>query len=163
MNCPSCGAKKNKLKVTDSRPTEEGASIRRRRKCTECGHRFSTSESLDVRNIKLIKRDNRREDFDSDKLRASIDKVIAKRPIADEDIQALVSDVKNKALLHRKSELQSFRIAQWTMQGLQGLDRIAFIRYASSYRNFKDMGSSVTEIRYLQDNPNQISIFKDEC
>lgn len=158
MKCPQCGEKKDKIKVVDSRPTEAG-SIRRRRECETCGHRFSTTEALDTTNSKVIKRDATRQKFDTQKLRASIEVVTDKLAIPDDQIEYIVNDVKNRALATKTTEVSSAAIARWVMQHLLSLDPIAYTRYASFYREFKDAGVLHRAAGTPAANPDQRPLF----
>lgn len=140
MNCPACGAAKDRVKVLDSRPSDRGTCIKRRRECQECGHRFNTVESLDARRAKIVKRDGCHENFDDQKLRASLERVLAKRPVSEEQIDELVKSVQYRVLSIRRDEVKSSDIARFVMRRLAVLDETAYVRYASHYRQFRATG-----------------------
>ena len=139
MNCPFCGAPKSE--VTDTRPLSGSAAIRRRRECRACRERFTTYETLHPTAPKVVKRDGRREPFDADKLRRSLELATAKRPIAEGDLDELVKVVELSLMSVRKREVESRRIGRMVMRELEKLDAVAYVRFASVYRNFQDAGA----------------------
>lgn len=139
MNCPFCGAAKTE--VTDTRPVSGSTAIRRRRECRECRERFTTYETLHPTAPKVVKRDGRREPFDADKLRRSIELATTKRPVAEADIDALIEAVELSLMSVRKREVESRRIGQAVMRKLEKLDAVAYVRFASVYKNFQDAGA----------------------
>lgn len=142
MRCPHCGHSESK--VTDSRSVDQG--IRRRRECLQCGERFTTYERIDTSVLTVIKKDRRREPFDREKLLRGIRKACEKRPLPAGTIEKLVDDIEFE--LHRlgRSEVPSSRIGEMVMERLLRLDHIAYIRFASVYREFADIGSLKREV-----------------
>jgi len=136
MNCPYCGYSDSK--VTDSRVVENG--IRRRRECQECGDRFTTYERVQTTALMVTKQDSRREEFDRDKLLSGIRKACAKRPVTQDDIDALVDAIEDDLTEQVGSEVPASRIGEMVMERIAPLDRVAYIRFASVYRNFQDIG-----------------------
>jgi len=146
MRCPYC--QEGDSRVIDSR--EVGNSIRRRRECIRCGQRFTTYERLQPVSLLVVKRDGRREPFDREKLYRGIYTACAKRPISDEQIEAVVAHVENGLFGLGKSEVESKTIGQMVMDQLRGLDDVAYVRFASVYRRFKDIDGLVEEINSLR-------------
>jgi len=142
MRCPYC--QKGDSHVVDTR--EVGNTIRRRRECPTCGQRFTTYERLAPVSLLVVKRDGRREPFDREKLHRGIYKACAKRPIPDETIEALVGRVENDLFALGKAEVESRTIGQMVMEQLRALDDVAYVRFASVYRRFKDIDGLVEEI-----------------
>lgn len=145
MQCPKCHH--SETKVIDSRPEREGRSIRRRRECEKCGFRFSTVERVSTGNLIVIKRDGTEEKFSPEKLEASILVACGKRPISRDRIREIVSDLTEAWASH--SELSSQEIGEAVMEELKKLDQIAYIRFASVYRKFKDIEEFKKEITGL--------------
>lgn len=145
MNCPHCRFEDSK--VVDSR--DSGHGIRRRRECLDCQMRFTTHEKVQTRDILVIKRDSRREDFDRDKLLAGIMKACAKRPLPTESIVKMAQDIETNVSGSGRQEITSEAIGRFVMDSLKGLDRVAYIRYASIYRDFKDVETFKEEIDSL--------------
>ncbi len=139
MICPIC--KKGETSVVDSRPTEDGTAIRRRRVCTcNGGMRFTTFERVQIRELTVIKKNGRRTPFDREKLAKSFFTALKKRPIDQETIEKVVSRVARELEELGQTEVQSSVIGKKVMETLQGLDKIAYVRYASVYTNFKEVG-----------------------
>jgi transcriptional repressor NrdR len=136
MRCPFCGHDDSQVK--DSRPSEDGASIRRRRQCEGCGGRFTTFERIQLREVTVAKSDGGREPFDRVKLERSIEIACRKRPISAERIERLVSGIQRQLETSGESEIAAVRIGELVMEGLKGLDPVAYIRFASVYRDFAD-------------------------
>lgn len=136
MNCPYCGGTGSR--VIDSRPLDGG--VRRRRKCLSCGARFTTYERVQSRNIFVVKKDDRREEFSRDKLSSGIRKACEKRPLPIGAIDKLIDNIEAELYGLGKAEISSSIIGDLVMQGLQKLDHIAYIRFASVYREFADIG-----------------------
>jgi transcriptional repressor NrdR len=136
MRCPFCGFADTQVK--DSRPAEDGASIRRRRQCPACGGRFTTYERVQLRELKVIKRDGVREPFDRDKLYRSISIALRKREVADERIDHLVSGIVRRLESTGESELSTKAVGQFVLDALGETDPVAFVRYASVYRDFRE-------------------------
>jgi transcriptional repressor NrdR len=136
MRCPFCGHDDSQVK--DSRPSEDGASIRRRRQCEGCGGRFTTFERVQLRDVIVVKSNGGREPFERAKLERSILVACRKRPIASERIERLASGIQRQLETSGESEVTAARIGELVMEGLKGLDPVAYIRFASVYRDFTD-------------------------
>ena len=124
--------------MKDSRPTEDGAAIRRRRQCEDCGARFTTFERIQLRELTVVKSEDRREPFDRAKLERSIAIACRKRPVAAERIERLVSSIQRQIETSGESEMPSARIGEMVMEGLKALDPVAYIRFASVYKDFRE-------------------------
>ena len=136
MRCPFCSHEASQVK--DSRPTEDGASIRRRRQCEDCGARFTTFERVQLRELTVVKSGSRREPFDRSKLERSIEIACRKRPVPQERIDRLVSSLQRQIETSGDSEIASARIGEMVMAGLKALDPVAYIRFASVYKDFRE-------------------------
>ncbi len=136
MRCPFCSHENSQVK--DSRPTEDGASIRRRRQCEECSARFTTFERVQLRDLTVVKAGNRREPFDRSKLERSIAIACRKRPVSPERLDRLVSSLQRQIETSGDSEIASTRIGEMVMDGLKALDPVAYIRFASVYKDFRE-------------------------
>ncbi len=136
MRCPFCSHENSQVK--DSRPTEDGASIRRRRQCEDCGARFTTFERVQLRELHVLKSGDRREPFDRAKLERSIAIACRKRSVAPERIERLVSSIQRQVETSGESEIVSARIGEMVMEGLKALDPVAYIRFASVYKDFRE-------------------------
>lgn len=136
MRCPFCSHENSQVK--DSRPTEDGAAIRRRRQCEECSARFTTFERVQLRDLTVVKAGNRREPFDRTKLERSIAVACRKRPVPQERIDRLVSSLQRQIETSGDSEIASTRIGELVMDGLKALDPVAYIRFASVYKDFRE-------------------------
>ena len=136
MRCPFCGHEDSQVK--DSRPTEDGAAIRRRRICSACGGRFTTFERVQLRELTVIKRSGRRVPFDRDKLARSVQIACRKRPVDPERIERMVSGIVRQLESLGEPEISSEQIGESIMEGLKGLDDVAYVRFASVYRNFRE-------------------------
>lgn len=136
MRCPFCSHENSQVK--DSRPAEDGASIRRRRQCEECSARFTTFERVQLRDLTVVKAGNRREPFDRTKLERSIAIACRKRPVPAERIDRLVSSLQRQIETSGDSEIESNRIGELVMDGLKALDPVAYIRFASVYKDFRE-------------------------
>jgi transcriptional repressor NrdR len=136
MRCPYCSGENTQVK--DSRPTEENAAIRRRRVCPDCGGRFTTFERVQLREITIIKRSGRRVPFDRDKLARSIEVAVRKRPVEPERIERLISGIVRQVESLGESEIPSSAIGGLVMEALKGLDAVAYVRFASVYRDFRE-------------------------
>ncbi|OGV55457.1 MAG: transcriptional regulator NrdR [Lentisphaerae bacterium GWF2_52_8] len=147
MRCPHCTCLDDK--VVDSRSVKEGAGVRRRRECLNCGHRFSTYEEIVQAELKVIKKDNTREDFDREKIRDGIQKACWKRPVSIEDIEQIVNSVVGDIERDFDREVASEEIGTHVMNKLKSLDEVAYVRFASVYRQFKDIDQFISEIRTL--------------
>jgi transcriptional repressor NrdR len=136
LRCPFCFHADSQVK--DSRPTEDGASIRRRRQCESCGARFSTFERVQLRDLTVVKKNGDREAFDRRKLEQSISISARKRPVTTEQIERLVSSIQRQLETSGDSEIVAARVGEMVMDGLQQLDSVAYIRFASVYKNFRE-------------------------
>ena len=136
MRCPYCGHEDSQVK--DSRPTEDGAAIRRRRQCEQCGERFTTFERVQLRELYVVKSQDRREPFDRGKLERSIAIACRKRPVTADQIERLAMSVQRQLEQSGESEVPSSRIGALVMEGLKGLDPVAYIRFASVYKDFRE-------------------------
>ena len=149
MKCPFCGCEDSR--VTDSRSVEEGASIRRRRECPRCGRRFTTYEKYEQIPLLVIKRDGRREMFDSKKILAGLLRAFEKRPFTYEQIQSLTAQIENEIRASGENEVKSTKIGEVVMAHLEKIDQIAYVRFASVYRQFADVNSFMQEIQNMLD------------
>jgi len=136
MRCPFCSHENSQVK--DSRPTEDGSSIRRRRQCEDCGARFTTFERIQLRELTVVKSEERREPFDRTKLERSIEIACRKRPVTQDRIERLVSSIQRQMETSGESEMASSRIGEMVMEGLKALDPVAYIRFASVYKDFRE-------------------------
>ena len=149
MRCPFCGHEDSQVK--DSRPTEDGAAIRRRRQCEACAARFTTFERIQLRELTIVKSEGRRESFEREKLERSVAIACRKRPIETAKIEKLVSGIQRQLETLGESEIGSQRIGEMVMDGLKALDSVAYIRFASVYKDFneakdfEDFAGSVVE------------------
>jgi transcriptional repressor NrdR len=144
MRCLFCGHLESK--VIDSRSTEEGTTIRRRRECLECGKRFTTYEKIETIPIIVIKKDGLREAFDREKVLTGILRACEKRPVTLSNIEKLIDDIEAKLYNMLEREVTSERIGEMVMERLKDLDDIAYVRFASVYRQFKDINSFMDEL-----------------
>ena len=165
MLCPHCSH--NDSKVIDSRDSGDG--IRRRRQCLECGLRYTTYERVYTRALQVIKRDERREDFDRDKLWASVAKACANRPLPTGSIEKAVHEIEAELVDTGRSEIRSRAVGESVMEKLKQMDRVVYIRFASVYRDFKDIETFKEEIDSLlepavppREPSNQLSFLEDE-
>lgn len=136
MRCPYCGHEDSQVK--DSRPTDDGAAIRRRRQCEGCAARFTTFERIQLRELTVVKSEDRREPFDREKLARSISIACRKRPIDAVRLERLISGIQRQLETSGESEIASKQIGQLVMDGLKGLDTVAYIRFASVYKDFAE-------------------------
>lgn len=146
MNCPFCGA--IDTKVTDSRPTENNA-IRRRRECEICGKRFTTYEKVESIPTMIIKKNDIREPYDRAKLEGGIYRACHKRPIPVAEINKMVDDIENQILSNEEKEIPSTEVGEMVMKALRELDDVAYVRFASVYKDFKDVDTFLFEIENL--------------
>jgi len=147
VKCPYCGFEDSR--VLDSRPTEEGGAIRRRRECTACLRRFTTYERVEEIPLVVIKKDGRREPFNRTKILTGLLKACEKRPVALERLDRLVSDVEREIRNSLRGEVESREIGEMVMNRLKDIDEIAYVRFASVYRQFKDVGTFLEELESL--------------
>lgn len=149
MRCPFCGHDDSQVK--DSRPTEDNSAIRRRRQCEACGGRFTTFERIQLRDLTVIKSEGKREPFEREKLERSLSVACRKRPVDASQIEKLASGIQRQLETLGESEIESKRIGEFVMEGLKALDSVAYIRFASVYkdfseaRDFEDFAGSVAE------------------
>ena len=148
MKCPVCGYED--CKVLDSRPVSGGASIRRKRECIQCGKRFTTYETIEKPTVLVIKKDQSRELFDENKVRSGILAACHKRPVSAADIDALVAKVSQAVYNSMQEEVTTRRIGEMIMEELRQLDEVAYIRFASVYRQFTDLSTFLAEMTRLQ-------------
>ncbi|MBN1781734.1 transcriptional repressor NrdR [bacterium] len=149
MRCPFCGVDDDR--VVDTRTRTDGAEIRRRRLCNQCGRRFITLEGIEQKTLSIIKSDGRRESFDPVKLRRSIEIACKKRPISTDQIDRIVDRVKSDIDSDLVYEIPSMRIGELVIQFLRELDEVAYVRFASVYRNFKDKEEFLKELNEMKD------------
>jgi transcriptional repressor NrdR len=147
MRCPYC--RWTETQVIDSREHGDGESIRRRRKCKKCGRRFTTFERVESSGLRVVKKDGRREDFDRAKLRAKLGIALTKRPVSEEQIDALIGSVERELLQRGEREVPSGVVGELVIERLKELDHIAYIRFASVYRDFQDLDSLRLEMDAL--------------
>jgi transcriptional repressor NrdR len=136
VKCPFCGHLESQVK--DSRPSEDGAAIRRRRACPECGGRFTTFERVQLRELTILKKSGRRTPFEREKLQRSIDIALRKRPVDPERIDRMVSGIVRQLESRGETELESSVVGELVMKALKALDVVAYVRYASVYRDFRE-------------------------
>ena len=147
MKCQYCGCMDSK--VIDSRPSEEGLSIRRRRECTQCGKRFTTYEKIEAVPLLVVKKDGRREPFETEKVRGSILHACEKRSVSLSEIDAMVSRIERDAYNGMEQEVTTRRIGEMVMEELKSRDQVAYVRFASVYRQFTDISSFMDELTTL--------------
>ena len=147
MKCIFCGCTDSK--VIDSRSTDEGRTIRRRRECMQCGKRFTTYETIETTPILVIKSGGNRQAFDPNKIKNGIIKACEKRPVSMSKIDKLVEDVKKQIFNSLEQEISSKQIGEMVMDGLKSIDEVAYVRYASVYRQFTDISSFMNELEAL--------------
>ena len=145
MKCPYCGYKESK--VVDSRPAEEGSSIRRRRECINCGRRFTTYEKVETIPLIIIKKDENREPYDRSKIEAGVLRACHKRPISVNQINQLVDEVETEIFNMEEKEIPSRVIGELVMDKLKDLEAVAYVRFASVYREFKDINTFMDELK----------------
>ena len=149
MKCQYCSCLDSK--VIDSRPTDDGNSIRRRRECTNCGRRFTTYEKVELSPLCVVKRDGRRESFDSRKIKAGILHACDKLPVSMQQIDEIVTRVEQKAYATMDGEIASEKIGDMVMSELKNLNDVAYVRFAAVYRKFTDVGTFMNELKKLVD------------
>jgi len=147
MRCPYCGYEDSK--VIDTRPTDEGRTIKRRRECLKCQKRFTTFEKVERQPILVIKKDNRREEFDRSKILNGIIKACQKRPVSIEQMNKIVDEIENEIYNSMRDEISSREIGEMVMEKLKKLDEISYVRFASVYRQFKDINTFIEELQKL--------------
>lgn len=149
MRCAYCGCTQSR--VVDSRQSDDGMTIRRRRACEKCGRRFTTFERIELVPLMVVKKDQMREAFDVNKLRIGIVKACEKRPVSLERIEQLVRDIEQRLNSQSENEITSHRIGELVMDGLKEIDEVAYVRFASVYRQFRDIQSFRDELNRLLD------------
>jgi transcriptional repressor NrdR len=155
MHCPFCAHPETK--VIDSRLVADGEQIRRRRECIQCGERFTTFETAELVMPRIIKQDGTREPFNDDKLRSGIQRALEKRPVSVEAIEAAITHIKQTLRATGEREIPSRDLGEWVMRELRSLDEVAFVRFASVYRSFKDLDEFRAEIERMSLRPSETS------
>lgn len=150
MKCPYCN--EADTKVIDSRPADDNSSIRRRRQCERCGKRFTTYEKLETMPLMVIKKDNSRETYDRSKIEAGIIHSCHKRPVSPQQINSMIDEIENQIFNMEEKEVPTSAIGELVMGKLKDLDEVAYVRFASVYREFKDMNTFIDEIGKLLKN-----------
>ena len=145
MKCPFCNHENTR--VIDSRPAEDNNSIRRRRVCDECGKRFTTYEKIETIPLIIIKKDNNREAYDRSKIEAGVLRACHKRPVSAQQITTLVDEVENEIFNREEREIPSGTIGELVMNKLKDLEAVAYVRFASVYREFKDINTFMDELK----------------
>ncbi len=148
MKCPYCGHLQDK--VVDSREGKEGLTIRRRRQCLRCGRRFTSYERIDEPNLRLVKKDGRREAFSRAKLMAGLETACKKRPVAVKDLEEICAEVETMVQESPDKELPTTQVGAYVMQRLNDLDKVAYVRFASVYRQFQDVSEFLEELKALK-------------
>jgi transcriptional repressor NrdR len=147
MKCPFCN--KDNTRVIDSRPADDNNSIRRRRQCDECQRRFTTYEKVETIPLVVIKKDNNREPYDRSKIEAGVFRSCHKRPISVDQITTIVDEVENQIFNREDKEIPSHQIGEILMDKLKDLDPVAYVRFASVYREFKDVSTFMDELKKI--------------
>jgi transcriptional repressor NrdR len=153
MKCPQCGFEEDK--VVDSRTTKEGEAIRRRRECLKCSARFTTYEYIERAPLMVVKKDGRREQYSREKLLTGLLKACEKRPVSREQLEKVIEDIEAVMFSKFKNEVKSTEIGNLVVDRLQSLDEVAYVRFASVYRQFKDINQFMSEVRGLLDRQNK--------
>lgn len=152
MKCPYCGS--TNTRVIDSRPVDENASIRRRRLCDQCERRFTTYEKVETIPLIIVKKDNTREQYDRTKIEAGILRACHKRPVSVDKITELIDEVETEIFNMEEKEIPSSVIGELLIERLKDLDAVAYVRFASVYREFKDVNTFVNELKKMLDKEN---------
>jgi len=147
MKCPYCG--KDNTRVIDSRPADDGDSIRRRRECDVCGKRFTTYEKVEIIPVIVIKKDNNREPYDRSKIEGGMFRACHKRPIPAVQVEAAVDEIEANIFNKEEREISSREIGELVMEKLKNLDSVAYVRFASVYREFKDVNTFMNELKKI--------------
>ena len=153
MRCPYCGM--DNTRVIDSRPADDNYSIRRRRQCDECGKRFTTYEKVETTPLTVIKKDKSRESYDRSKIMAGVLRACHKRPIPMEKIEETVNAIENDVFRLEGKEIDCQKIGEIVMEHLKDLDQVAYVRFASVYRQFKDVNTFMSELKKMLDHSEQ--------
>ena len=149
MKCPYCSSENTR--VIDSRPADDNSSIRRRRLCDECGKRFTTYEKVETIPLIVIKKDNNREQYDRSKIEAGILRACHKRPVSANQINQLVDEIETEIFNREEKEISSSQIGEIVMDKLKDLEAVAYVRFASVYREFKDINTFMNELKKILD------------
>jgi len=147
VNCPFCNF--SETKVIDSRPTEEGQAIRRRRECLKCGKRFTTYEKIEKVPLIVVKKDGNRQPYDRNKILNGILKACEKRPVSLNEIEEIVNEIEKELYNSMEKEVTSQQIGQMVMERLKKVDEVSYVRFASVYRQFKDINTFMEELNKL--------------
>lgn len=147
MKCPYCYVPESK--VIDSRPADNGMSIKRRRECPSCGRKFNTYEKVEDIPLRVIKKDGSRESFDKLKIMNGVTRACEKRPVTSEQIEKLVNEIEAQVYNKSNKEITTLEIGEMVMEGLKDLDDVAYVRFASVYRQFKDVNTFIDELQKL--------------
>lgn len=148
MHCPFC--QHEDTRVIDSRLTEDGATVRRRRECPNCGERFNTFETAEIKLPAIVKSDGRREAFDENKLRVGVERALQKRPVSSDAVDDVVRNILRNLRQINEREIASRRVGEWVMEELRRIDSVAYVRFASVYRRFEDVQAFREEIERLE-------------
>lgn len=149
MKCPFCGD--DNTRVIDSRPADDNEAIRRRRQCDECGKRFTTYEKVETIPLIVVKKDKNRETYDRSKIESGVVRSCHKRPVSVDQIEACVDEIENKIFNLGVREIESEKIGEIVMDQIRDLDQVAYVRFASVYRQFKDADTFMSELKKLLD------------
>jgi len=147
MKCPYCGC--DKIKVIDSRPSEENNAIRRRRQCEECSKRFTTYETVESMPLIIVKKDETRESYDRQKLASGLIRSCHKRPVSMKVIDEMVDDIENQLYNSMQKEVGSTMVGELVMEKLKEVDEVAYVRFASIYREFRDINTFMDELKKI--------------
>jgi transcriptional repressor NrdR len=147
MKCPYCN--EDETKVIDSRPADDNCSIRRRRQCEKCGRRFTTYEKLETMPLMVIKKDNSRETYDRSKIESGVIRSCHKRPVSTQQIDSMIDEIENQIFNLEEREVSTTMIGEMVMERLKELDEVAYVRFASVYREFKDVNTFMEELGKL--------------
>ena len=150
MKCPYCGD--DNTRVIDSRPADDNEAIRRRRQCDECGKRFTTYEKVETIPLIVIKKDKNRESYDRSKIESGVVKSCHKRPVSVNQIESCIDEIENRIFNLELKEIESSKIGEIVMDEIVKLDQVAYVRFASVYREFKDVNTFMEELKKLLDN-----------
>jgi transcriptional repressor NrdR len=149
MKCPFC--QQDNDRVIDSRASQDGFATRRRRECLKCGHRYTTYERIEGTTIKIVKKDGTREPFDRLKIKRGLEKACWKRPVSDAQLENVITSVENELESRFEMEVPSGEVGELVMQQLRNLDQVAYVRFASVYRQFEDVHDFVHELKPMLD------------
>ncbi|TSC71897.1 MAG: transcriptional repressor NrdR [Parcubacteria group bacterium Gr01-1014_38] len=148
MHCPACNTEETK--VVDSRVVERGTAVRRRRECEKCGHRFSTYEQVELPRLVVVKKDGRREPYQRVKIESGIRKALEKRPVPERRVREMLAEIERELQARGEEEVGSRVIGEMVMRALQELDEVAYIRFASVYKAFRDADTFQEELKHLR-------------